>query len=332
MLVDLRAREGGLRAALRAQQPARLGRHPGGGHRPAARIERRIMSADPHAFRGAHPTEGGVVIRTVRPAAQDGHRLREEQGGRGARAGRHRRAVRGRGAEGEAAARLPARGRLRRGRDVPDRGPLPLPADARRARPAPRGRGPPRGDLRPPRRARDRARGRARAPSFAVWAPAAQSVSVVGDLNCWDGRLHPMRALGSSGIWELFLPEVGAGTNYKYEITGPDGDRFQKADPYAFQAELPPKTASVVHEPAARVARREVAGAAAQEHAARRADVGLRGPPRLVAAEPARGQPLADLPRAGRRARRLREGHGLHPPRAAAGHAPPVHAARGATR
>ena len=85
--------------------------------------------------------------------------------------------------------------------------------------------------------------------SFAVWAPAAQSVSVVGDLNGWDGRLHPMRALGASGIWELFVPEVGEGTNYKYEITGPDGDRFQKADPYAFQAEHPPKTASIVHDP-----------------------------------------------------------------------------------
>ncbi len=74
-------------------------------------------------------------------------------------------------------------------------------------------------------------------------------MSVVGDLNGWDGRLHPMRSLGSSGIWELFVPEVGAGTNYKYEITGPDGDRFHKADPYAFQAEHPPKTASIVHEP-----------------------------------------------------------------------------------
>src|SRR4030095_15262410 len=88
-----------------------------------------------------------------------------------------------------------------------------------------------------------------RGTSFAVWAPAAQSVSVVGDLNGWDGRLHPMRALGSSGIWELFVPDVGEGTNYKYEITGPDGGRFQKADPYAFRAEPPPKTASIVHQP-----------------------------------------------------------------------------------
>ena len=133
-----------------------------------------------------------------------------------------------------------------------------------------------------------------------------------------------MRSLGSSGIWELFIPEVGAGTHYKYAITGPDGDHFDKADPYAFEAEVPPKTASVVHTARARLARRGLDRPAAQEHAARGADERLRGPPRLVAAEPARGQPLADLPRARRRARRLREGHGLHPPRAAAGDAPPV--------
>ena len=113
---------------------------------------------------------------------------------------------------------------------------------------------------------------------------------------------------------------------------GPTATSFDKADPYAFEAEVPPKTASVVHEPEHVWRDADVAGEAPREHAARGADVGLRGPPRLVAAEPARGQPLADLPRARRRARRLREGHGLHPPRAAAGHAPPVHAARGATR
>ena len=59
--------------------------------------------------------------------------------------------------------------------------------------------------------------------AFAVWAPSARSVSVVGDFNSWDGRLHPMRSLGSSGIWELFLPGVGSGTNYKYEILAADG-------------------------------------------------------------------------------------------------------------
>jgi 1,4-alpha-glucan branching enzyme len=83
--------------------------------------------------------------------------------------------------------------------------------------------------------------------SFAVWAPNAKAVSVVGDFNHWDGRLHQMRSLGSTGIWELFLPEVGEGNNYKYEILAEDGEIRLKADPYAFQAELPPKTASVVH-------------------------------------------------------------------------------------
>jgi 1,4-alpha-glucan branching enzyme len=82
--------------------------------------------------------------------------------------------------------------------------------------------------------------------AFAVWAPAARAVSVVGDFNSWDGRLHAMRSLGSSGIWELFLPEVGAGARYKYEILTEDGELVLKADPLAQETELPPKTASVV--------------------------------------------------------------------------------------
>jgi 1,4-alpha-glucan branching enzyme len=82
---------------------------------------------------------------------------------------------------------------------------------------------------------------------FAVWAPSAKRVSVVGDFNGWDGRVHPMRARGSSGIWELFIPEVGESTTYKYEIVGPQGSVLPlKADPYAFAAELRPNTGSVV--------------------------------------------------------------------------------------
>jgi 1,4-alpha-glucan branching enzyme len=84
---------------------------------------------------------------------------------------------------------------------------------------------------------------------FSVWAPAARSVSVVGDFNGWDGRLHPMRSMGSSGIWELFVPGVPEGSRYKYEIRAQDGALVLKADPYAFEAELPPLTASVVHRP-----------------------------------------------------------------------------------
>ena len=69
---------------------------------------------------------------------------------------------------------------------------------------------------------------------------------MVGDFNSWDGRLHPMRSLGSSGIWELFLPEVAAGARYKFEIVTADGELTLKADPYALETEVPPRTASVV--------------------------------------------------------------------------------------
>jgi 1,4-alpha-glucan branching enzyme len=85
--------------------------------------------------------------------------------------------------------------------------------------------------------------------SFAVWAPSARAVSVVGDFNYWDGRIHPMRSMGATGVWELFLPGVGAGARYKYEILAPDGEIRLKADPVAFETEVPPKTASVVHDP-----------------------------------------------------------------------------------
>jgi 1,4-alpha-glucan branching enzyme len=85
--------------------------------------------------------------------------------------------------------------------------------------------------------------------SFAVWAPTARSVSVVGDFNSWDGRLHPMRAIGSTGIWELFVPEVGEGTRYKFEVRPQGGGpRLLKADPYAFRTEAPPLSASIVHD------------------------------------------------------------------------------------
>jgi len=82
--------------------------------------------------------------------------------------------------------------------------------------------------------------------AFAVWAPAARSVSLVGDFNSWDGRLHPMRSMGPSGIWELFLPEIEEGACYKYEILTQGHEIRLKADPYALETEVPPKTASVV--------------------------------------------------------------------------------------
>ncbi|OIN90859.1 MAG: 1,4-alpha-glucan branching enzyme [Comamonadaceae bacterium CG1_02_60_18] len=82
---------------------------------------------------------------------------------------------------------------------------------------------------------------------FAVWAPNASRVSVVGDFNFWDGRRHPMRLRRECGVWELFLPGVQPGTRYKYELRTQQGEVLpQHADPYALQAELRPATASVV--------------------------------------------------------------------------------------
>ncbi len=91
--------------------------------------------------------------------------------------------------------------------------------------------------------------GGVRGVSFAVWAPNADGVSVVGDFNNWDGRLHQMRRLGASGIWEIFVPDLGPGALYKYEMHRRGGLPFLKADPYALFAEVPPATSSVVFRP-----------------------------------------------------------------------------------
>jgi 1,4-alpha-glucan branching enzyme len=82
--------------------------------------------------------------------------------------------------------------------------------------------------------------------SFAVWAPTAQRVSVVGEFNQWDGRLHPMRMLGSSGVWEIFIPGAGQGSLYKFEVRTPAGAIMLKTDPYGFFFETAPKNSSIV--------------------------------------------------------------------------------------
>jgi 1,4-alpha-glucan branching enzyme len=84
--------------------------------------------------------------------------------------------------------------------------------------------------------------------SFCVWAPHAKRVSVVGTFNQWDGRRHQMRMMGSSGVWELFIPGIIKNDIYKYEIKTPFDEIYLKADPYAFFAEKPPKTASKVYD------------------------------------------------------------------------------------
>ncbi|MFB9738802.1 1,4-alpha-glucan branching enzyme [Streptomyces thermocoprophilus] len=81
---------------------------------------------------------------------------------------------------------------------------------------------------------------------FTVWAPDAQGVRLAGDFDFWDGTQYPMRSLGASGVWELFLPGIGEGTRYKFEIHSRYGQRFLKADPMARRSEVPPDTASIV--------------------------------------------------------------------------------------
>ncbi|MEU9010567.1 1,4-alpha-glucan branching enzyme [Streptomyces sp. NPDC048479] len=83
---------------------------------------------------------------------------------------------------------------------------------------------------------------------FTVWAPNARGVRVVGDFNYWDGTGHPMRSLGSTGVWELFVPGVSEGALYKFDITRPDGSHTLRADPMAQHAEVPPANASIVTE------------------------------------------------------------------------------------
>ncbi|MFI9174600.1 1,4-alpha-glucan branching enzyme [Streptomyces lincolnensis] len=82
---------------------------------------------------------------------------------------------------------------------------------------------------------------------FTVWAPNARGVRVAGTFNFWDGSAFPMRSLGGTGVWELFVPGIGEGELYKFEITRPDGSKTLRADPLARRTEVPPNTSSVIH-------------------------------------------------------------------------------------
>ncbi len=82
--------------------------------------------------------------------------------------------------------------------------------------------------------------------NFAVWAPNARSVSVVGDFNHWDGRRHPLKLHPTGGVWEIFIPGLAAGEKYKFRVRGQHGEVGDRSDPYGFAAELPPCTASIV--------------------------------------------------------------------------------------
>lgn len=91
-------------------------------------------------------------------------------------------------------------------------------------------------------------KGNKKGTNFTVWAPNADSVSVVGDFNSWNGNSHKMERLNEEGIWTVFIPEIAEGTIYKYEILSKNGDILLKSDPYAFYSELRPNTASVVYD------------------------------------------------------------------------------------
>src|SRR5207245_1661063 len=83
---------------------------------------------------------------------------------------------------------------------------------------------------------------------FAVWAPNADRVSVIGDFNGWDGRVHPMRLLAPNGLWEIFVPNLPNGGKYKFEIRTRSGTLLEKSDPFGFAFEVSPASASIVHD------------------------------------------------------------------------------------
>ncbi len=200
-------------------------------------------AADPHAFLGAHPAKGGVVVRAYRPDAESvrvlpmGVALKAQKG-----SGIFEGVVKGATLplEYELEVRYPA-GDTYVLRDpyafLPTVGELDLHL-------AGEGR---HEELYARLGAHPRELDGVAGVAFAVWAPNARSVSVVGEHNGWDGRLNPMRSLGASGIWELFVPGVEPGGRYKYEIRTAEGRLRLKADPVALAAELPPKNASVIH-------------------------------------------------------------------------------------
>ena len=118
---------------------------------------------------------------------------------------------------------------------------------------------------------------------FAVWAPNAEGVSVMGDFNGWDSGVHPLRPRGNSGIWEGFLPGVGAGSAYKYHVISRYGGyRYDKSDPFAFFSQAPPRAREHRVEPPERMGRCRVDGRPAPAERRGPPHLHLRGAPRLL--------------------------------------------------
>jgi 1,4-alpha-glucan branching enzyme len=201
---------------------------------------------DPHAVLGAHPHENGTVVRVLRPHADEVHVVRA--GGDGHPlvkvhdAGLFSGVVPGPSADYRLAVRYGDRVDIVDDpyRWLPTLGEvdLHLISEGRHERLW--------DVLGAHVRTYDTPAGAVTGTSFAVWAPTAQGVRVTGDFDGWTGWAHPMRALGSAGVWELFIPGIGAGTRYKFRILGADGRWREKSDPLAFRTEIPPATASVV--------------------------------------------------------------------------------------
>jgi 1,4-alpha-glucan branching enzyme len=216
----------------------------------AADIERLVAREhhDPHSVLGAHPTRGGVVVRAFRPGAEQVTLLRD---------GLPPQPLRRVHRDGVFAARLrgaslPLRYELEisypDGRAVTGRDPYAFPPTLGQLDLHLIGEGR-HEELYERLGAHLRRLDGCDGVAFAVWAPNARGVSVVGDFDGWDGRVHQMRTLGSSGVWELFVPGAGPGDRYKLEVRAADGSLGLKADPFAFAAEAPPKNASVVTRP-----------------------------------------------------------------------------------
>ncbi|MFF2024839.1 1,4-alpha-glucan branching enzyme [Streptomyces sp. NPDC058171] len=197
---------------------------------------------DPHAVLGAHPVEGGTAVRVLRPYAlgvtlvSDGRRLALRDDGDGffstllpaSDVPAYRLRIAYQGAEVETVdpyALLPSLGDFD----------LHLIGEGRHE------------ELWTALGARPLTHQGTTGTRFTVWAPNARGVRVIGAFNHWNGTSHPMRSLGSSGVWELFVPDIGEGELYKFEIARPDGSLTQRADPMARYAEVPPANASVVH-------------------------------------------------------------------------------------
>ncbi|MFE9403721.1 1,4-alpha-glucan branching enzyme [Streptomyces sp. NPDC006530] len=198
---------------------------------------------DPHSLLGAHPVRGGIAFRALRPYAQAVTVL-----GKGLRAELHD------DGEGLFSGVLPLR-------EIPEYTLLVTYDDAEIEIQDPYRFLPSLGDLDlyligegrheelwTALGARPMAHQGVTGTRFTVWAPNAQGVRVTGDFSYWDGTAHPMRSLGSSGVWELFLPGVGDGALYKFDIMRPDGSHTLRADPMAQRTEVPPANASIVTE------------------------------------------------------------------------------------